>query len=335
MVENPFTNQMRILLKHLFTPFYRFKHRKNRRLCQEISEQRKTLPLFDYQNLSKPIPYPAFHITHGMSFYGFFRSFTNYAGIKRINSKLGIEHGLYFSLDGKKHQQLITFSDYREKAITATNGKAVKIGPYIHYAAPVLSEAEASRLKTQLGKILLVIPSHSIDAVRAEYDTQALIDCVEKQKPAFDAVVVCLYWKDLELGKQAPYEKMGYRIVTAGNSYDCYFLSRLKSIILLADFVITNNIGTHIGYCTYLQKPVHIFHQPVKYKQGESEEKFKKEISVRSQQEWQGFEKCKEEISRCFSGFEEKVTGEQWQLMNYFFGFDYVRTKEELAKLLS
>ena len=52
-------------------------------------------------------------------------------------------------------------------------------------------------------------------------------------------------------------------VVTAGYIMDPLFLSRLKSIIQLSDLTMSNNVGTHLGYCIYLNKPHWIVRQKI------------------------------------------------------------------------
>ena len=41
--------------------------------------------------------------------------------------------------------------------------------------------------------------------------------------------------------------------------FDKNFLRRLKSIILLADVAIGNDIGTHLGYCIAVGRPYYLY----------------------------------------------------------------------------
>jgi len=325
---------IRITLKQTATPFVLFRARSVRKHNLIESERRRKLSIFDTHELSSRLPYAAYHITHGMNIYSFFYSFTQYAGIKKINSRYGIEHGLYFAAKGKKNSYEITFSDYREPALMKAYSKAIKIGPYIHYAEPLLDDMAFTQLKQYLGKVLLVFPIHSLDSFQATYDIQTFIDFVELHKTGYDTVMVCLHWKDFELNRDAVYKKQGYKVVTAGHPYDIYFLPRLKSIIGLSNMVVSNDIGTHLGYCIYMNKPVSIFFQPIEFKPGDSEKAFKKEINIRNPNERKELHQIKERLSHLFGIFEEKITPEQYDEISYLFGFDYIRDKEMLGKLL-
>jgi hypothetical protein len=70
-----------------------------------------------------------------------------------------------------------------------------------------------------------------------------------------------MYWKDILNGNHFPYREHGFQVVTAGHRSDSYFLSRLKDIIELSDYTMSNFVGTHIGYCISLGKPHYIIKQ--------------------------------------------------------------------------
>ncbi|MDR1761661.1 MAG: hypothetical protein LBR55_04360 [Bacteroidales bacterium] len=320
-------------IKFITSPFillwYRLKHNNS-----EEFKQREKASFFDTKLLSQPLPYIPRHICHGLNYYGFFSSFTQYAGIKKINSRYGIEHGLYIAAKGKKYGTEITFSDYREQALLKAHAKAIKIGPYIHYATPVLDDSSFLKLKQQLGKVLLVFPVHSIDSVKIMYDIQAFIDFIEDHKAPYNTVMVCLHWKDFELHRDIMYEKQGYKIVTAGHPYDTHFLSRLKSIISLSDMVVANDVGTFLGYSIYMNKPVYLYSQPIEFTIGNSEKSFNKEINIRNHKEWEEVRKVKKNLHELFNIFEEKITSEQYSKVSYLFGFDYIRDNKTLKKLL-
>lgn len=48
--------------------------------------------------------------------------------------------------------------------------------------------------------------------------------------------------------------KKKYEVVTAGHYYDYNFLPRLRSIIETSDITMSNNLGSHLGQCIYLNK---------------------------------------------------------------------------------
>lgn len=172
-------------------------------------------------------------------------------------------------------QHIYTYSEHRKAIIQeflrmkGLKKDVIAIGPYIAGASNFHSEEELRQIKQKYGKILLVYPSHSIDTALAKYDEQSLIDEIRKHEDQFDNVFICLYWKDiLNESRLQHYLDNGFTVVCNGLGSDPHFLSRQKDLISLADMVMTNGLGTHIGYAVYLNKPVYFFQQKHYYTDG-------------------------------------------------------------------
>ena len=104
-----------------------------------------------------------------------------------------------------------------------------------------------------LGRTLLVFPSHGIIGVTATFNNDEFIEEIERVRKDFDTVLISLYWTVvLNPDLVASYEALGYKIVTSGHRFDLNFLSRQRSFIELADYTMSNNLGTHVGYCIHL-----------------------------------------------------------------------------------
>ena len=74
-----------------------------------------------------------------------------------------------------------------------------------------------------------------------------------------------LYYQDILNGDAAIFEDAGFVVVTCGYREDCHFLERQRTLIKLADFTMSNSIGTHVGYCVYMGKPHYSFKQWYEY----------------------------------------------------------------------
>lgn len=235
---------------------------------------KKKIDLFNYNELAKNIA--PFFYPNEIQFYGFNQVISKYIGLSNLKSKITNEHGFIFSsfVSEKyiKGDIVFTFSDYREKYLQKkySDGlNVIKIGPYIHYADSLLSIEEKDKIKKEMGKTLLVFPFHSIDGVLSSFDTDFFIKNIDKYKieKEFDSVLVCLYWKDIQIGRAEKYIQKGYKVTTAGHINDMFFLNRLRSIIELSDFVISNEIGTYIAYCLCLNKKLNYLVKKVNFLQ--------------------------------------------------------------------
>lgn len=245
-------------------------HRENRRLC--------SVDFFHYAELIKG----------GFVLPPFFNSVLLYGNNNAIEGitlrkfsllRDYVEHGVCFYdtpestmlmgyADRPGIQNIYTFGNHRKSLIEeylqsrGLKKNVIAVGPYIIGASNFHSEQELQSIKQKYGKILLVYPSHSINAIQAEYDEQSLIAEIGSHAKDFDSVFVCLYWKDiLNEGRLQKYLDSGYAVVCNGLGSDPYFLSRQKDLLTLSDMVMTNGLGTHIGYAVSLGKPVYFFRQ--------------------------------------------------------------------------
>ena len=305
---------------------------------------RQSADIFDLARLSAPLPYfPQFYFDD-CNYYGILFQILKYAKIKIDDKHLPLheiylEHGIIIGNLVRADsislaRKTLTYSNYRAKFILEKTGKVPSlVGPYMHYCEGILSLEALSEIKKKLGRVLLVFPSHSIGAVAAEYDKKQFCLEIEKRKAGYDTVLVCMYWKDAQNGDHEYYQHMGYKLTTAGHRDDLYFMNRLKSIISLSDMVISNSTGTHMGYSLFLNKPNYLFKQHValvsKSKSGDNllSQHHNPEVTNTKDRDNQL-------LYDAFSVFEEKISPEQYKLVNYMWGFDQIKCPEELKSLL-
>lgn len=292
--------------------------------------KRSKIDIFDYKALAQPLKFYPFVPIDENNLYG------NGAVIKKAFKNINliettIEHGLYLgSYVPKRHllnsyKNIITYSEYRKHFIEVkANQKILTIGPYITYADTLLSSKKISLIRQKFGRTLLVFPSHSIDSIHAEYDIDKFIGYIKEfsVQYSFDKVLICLYWKDISLDKQRLYVNAGFDIVTAGHIYDPYFLSRLKTIILLADATLTNSIGTHVGYAVSLDKPTQIWNKTfVSYHADPKNEiEAKKELEKRQGLDLESYTDSVTHISSLFSDFDGSISPSQRMCIEYYWG---------------
>ncbi len=268
------------------------------------------------------------------------KNYAQIAPFKTLNAT--IEHGPYLGDDyawendiNNEAKAIITFSKYREEVLKRHTGKdIIPIGPYIHYAQSYLSEEEKKKEKKRLGKNLLVFPTHCTHWNIPEFDTRYFISEIEKLKKDFDSVRVCMYWKDIEKKMHLPYINAGYECVTAGFMFSSFFFSRLKNIIELSDLTVGNSIGTNVGYSIFFNKPYYHINMPVK-------QTYDPKISTIDEEQRQmilrscntGLNNIKK-LEDLFSSYTDKITEEQREKIDYYWGTSLVKTPEELAEIL-
>lgn len=328
----------------IFRQLYCASKRSKARDFPDQVKSRQLADIFDLPKLSAPLPYfPQFYF-EDCNYYGILFQFLKYAKIEIDDKDLPLhdiylEHGIVIGNLVREDsvrlaRKTLTYSRYRAEFILEKTGKdPIRVGPYIHYCEGILDSESLSKIKENLGRVLLVFPSHSIGAVAAEYDKEQFCLEIEKRKTGYDTVLVCMYWKDAQNGDHEYYRNMGYKLTTAGHRDDLYFLSRLKSIISLSDMVISNSTGTHLGYSLFLDKPNYLFKQKValvsKSKSGDNLLRMHYRPEVTNTKE-----RDNQLLYDAFSVFEERITPEQYKLANYMWGFDQIKSPEELKSLL-
>lgn len=237
------------------------------------------------------------------------------AGIRRAVCQIEVMHPVSY---------ILTFSPYREEVIEElTDIVPVALGPYIAYAEEYRPKQYISEMRAKYGRTLLVMPTHSIQGIEANYNIQQLIKQIEEIRKQFDTVMVCLYYEDLKKQQWRIYGEKGYHIVSAGNTQSPFFLSRLKYIFRICDAVVVNDITTGVAHAMYMGLPVRLIRQKIDY-----------DVSIRNNAYELGFGNQYERFCDLFTNCEFMTSKEQIEYGNYVFGLRKVKTKEELYKIL-
>lgn len=96
----------------------------------------------------------------------------------------------------------------------------------------------------------LLILTHSTATLQVEGN----YNWVKPLLSSFSEVVVLLYYLDWERAEY--FRNLGCKVVCNGHKYDRNFLNRQKYVLESARVVITDNIGSHIGYAVSVNTPV-------------------------------------------------------------------------------
>ena len=311
------------------------------------SKNREKLKFTEIQKLSKDVEFKSKELWIGeLQFYRYrmdkiLKEYANFPLNKKIHALF--EHGILYTdlcygvYRAHEYVPSIVASKYRVSVLEKQKyySGAYAIGPYIHYAKSLLSKEELKTEKERLGKTLLVFPSHSIEGLVSKFKLESFLDEIDRIANDFDSVRICMYYKDVTLNRFKEYQKRGYEVVTAGHYYDYNFLPRLRSIIETSDSTMSNGMGSHLGYCIYLNKPFYLYNpNEVKHvgeKNGENVEGMIHNEKI--------FEESKEnniniiKMINEFSTYDTKINKSQYQLISYLWGFDEVKTPSELQDL--
>ena len=334
----------RTLISNKFSAnlLYRYFRLRHGQAVVNASAQRKTLSLFNFKALTAEIAYAPHEIVIDNNLYGQAYSLKRFAGIKQ-DLQAYIEHGLFWG--GMVHQdeyywytpKIITFSERRRADIAAKGitKETLAIGPYIHYAKPLFGDDEFQKLKKNLGKTLLVFPSKSILNITSKYDVDAFINEVKRVGKDFKTIMVSLYYLDAQNKTLTDaYLAHGFKIVTAGHRYDNYFLDRQRTFIELADLTMSNEVGTHVGYCIHLNKPHYLFKQELE-RVGVNERELERELTLYQNEDDKRRNAEKEEVAAAFNLLTTTITDDQRAVIDKYWGTSSVKTQQELKDLLA
>lgn len=296
---------------------------------------RKSLNLTDIQLLSKKIsmfaPFTN-EIHQPNDWYGHASVLKEFLHLpKNYQFKFILEHGLYINnqvdqIDiDTKLPSIITYSNFRKEILKKYRKHVFSIGPFIHYARSLLTDQEIKSQKMRLGKSLLFFPAHSTPIIGMNFDANRLCGQIKKIAKNYNSIRICLYWKDVLLGRHKIYEKHGFECVTAGHMLDPNFLPRLKSLILTSDLTASNIISSQTGFCIYLRKP-HIM--------------ILDKLNLLTTPKWQDrinevFNSAgyKEMLAE-FSKMNYKITQKQLRLVEKYWGTGNIKGQKELAGIV-
>lgn len=313
--------------------------RERRKHAEFVAEMREWDTISDISLLKKfradidhgrefKSPSPIWANTH---IYGIWYSLFNDIVQDNIQYSPAVEHGLIFynqifdDIFSTSRCAYATFSPFRKKIIRSHISEPVFcVGPYIHYAKSFYNEDKFQRMKKKLGRTLLVFPIHSTDLSHVTYEEDDFIRKIKKVENQYDSVLVNAFWWNINDRIIDRLSAEGYHITSAGFQDDTMFLSRLKTIICLADCAMGNSVGTHIGYCLHENVPF-ILVGSKRYKETTFDRKEKEFASTRVSH--------MQKIREAFSTDQPFITEEQRQLTNYYWGDDCIKTSYELIQI--
>ncbi|SFJ66816.1 hypothetical protein TPDSL_09120 [Terrisporobacter petrolearius] len=273
--------------------------------------------------------------------YGHGNAIKNYGEYKG-SSYLAIEHGVYLTgytpkdQINDKYTGIITFGDAGyERLKNETKQDIIRIGPYINYANVLYPNKFMQYIKKILGKTLLIFPSHSTWSLQVDYDIDKFINYIKNVvlDNKIQSVIVCMFSRDIERGTNKYFEDNGFIVVTCGYRGDINFLNKQKTLINLADYVISNIAGTYLGYCIYLEKPITLYDQEINRKL------IKEDPTTECKFDWRLIDEFytnqQKIITQEFCEFNQHITKKQYNIANTHWGFNYIKTRKEMKDILN
>lgn len=94
----------------------------------------------------------------------------------------------------------------------------------------------------------IFFPSHSTHHITIDGPWEALATKLAALGGPFAPVTVCVYWRDVQLGRHVPFIDRGLDVVCAGHIYDDHFLYRLVSLLRMHIFAATSGLGSQLFF---------------------------------------------------------------------------------------
>jgi hypothetical protein len=196
--------------------------------------------------------------------YGHDIQLKRHAGLPLVGRPLPvlIEHGLKVSkeasFEAPRHwtRGYVCMGPRRARWLRERHGlEAHPIGPWIHYARPVLEREAIERLRGELGPTLLVVLAHSWDLVERRNDLPAAVAAIREIMSLghYRQVIWLRHWKDpVDLPLPG-----GWIQACNGHRSNPWFLDALRTLLEICDGMASNAFGTHLGYAVALGRRLH------------------------------------------------------------------------------
>ena len=95
----------------------------------------------------------------------------------------------------------------------------------------------------------IVFPPHSTSDIDCRFEKELeFIEALKRLPSEMHPISICLYWKDIQLGRHHIYTNNGFSVSTAGHMNDDDFSNRLYEIFSKHEYLFTSIIGSHIFY---------------------------------------------------------------------------------------
>ena len=246
-------------------------NKKIQRFIEEISLVDSISDYSGFKKILNRLPPQAFGSTYSIkrayaenTLYGYAYNVMKYAGLEN-------EDILYFPL--LEHGIDLSEEFYAPRYVSGRNyifqgnnkidvwtkklgQKGYAIGPFIHYSESYYSDKQIEEIKRKNGKTLLVFLPHSDEYGGEDFLMDGFTKELFEIAKGYDSIIASVFWIDTT-DKYVDYlQNQGVTLVSSGFKLDNNFVSRMKTIIQMADTVVFPIMTTSIGYAYYLGKKV-------------------------------------------------------------------------------
>lgn len=314
----------------LFNYWYKYVFRKE-------SKRRRKINIFDYQSLTRPIPCWQMYSQEKCRFlysgFAYGQSCIirkKYPFLKKRIIDYTVLHSVYFfpkftmmEINPPGHNffcmSSYIFNDFNKP----DDVNVYEIGNYIKYVKPLLPKKKIKTLKKRYGKTLLVAPIHGLYNGKSVFDYEVWLKYIEKFSfdHGFQKIIICLGPGSVANGDHKHYLNGKYKIFSAGDQRDSFFLNRLKAIILLSDMVLSNEYNiTLMGYALACNKPFFYYDMKTCALELGLREAADAGINGIDDSTYFDFMRLKMQVQTLFGTYSETITPEQRDFITKYWG---------------
>ena len=146
----------------------------------------------------------------------------------------------------KSNAQIVFYHSKRlvDKYLENTSKKSmVYMSPFSFYR-----KRHILNLQKKEKKGTISFPSHSTDLIDSCFNIDNYIDLLKKLPEEFQPVDICLYYRDIEMGRHHKFLENGFDVFCAGHIYDENFISNFYQILINYKYSTSNIIGSYLFY---------------------------------------------------------------------------------------
>lgn len=222
----------------------------------------------ELEHLCAERPLASVEAFSGNAFYGMAEVLKRYAGLPPERPLPGVlPHGAHCASNIWEEELrhplphvLLWSEEQRELYARATRKTLHVIGSPLLYAARLIAP-ELDELRHHAAGTL-VFPVHSTHHLTARYDEGELIARIAELPEAYQPIRICLYWRDVQLGRHRRWQDAGFTCVSAGHMFDPEFPFRLLRLVSSHRRAAANGVGTAVLCASVLGLPVKMLRQP-------------------------------------------------------------------------
>lgn len=291
----------------------------------------------DSSNLEKLILEPkdrkSYDLEYGM-FYGLGKCLKEYVGFPHfLPISFHMDHGPaiggWIKGDFSRFDKALLSNNIKVNLPQNHYSKVYNTGaPYVHYR----HAKGITKVINPKGTIFFVF--HSTKYIDIEFDLKDIVNFLKQLPEKFLPISICLHHIDIEKGLHHFFLHNGFKVVTAGHSFDENFPDHFYSIIRDKKYAMSNGYGSQLHYCIEFGIPYSLidFGDVEFVNKGNSSRPLGRTIGSKDYLKQDADFVLK--AQKLFNGIQEEVTEEQKNFSNYILGLDDYISRRKLRYLL-